>query len=52
LPWFFGKQREKKETEGAKRPLSEIERNFIQQEYNVMLGTFDDFSEMAIQVGL
>lgn len=46
----MGRQREKKESAGAKRPLSEIERNFIQEEYHVMLGTFNDFSEMAIQV--
>ena len=50
IPWFMQRQREKKETEGASKPLSEVEKNFIQEEYHVMMGTFNDYAEMSIQV--
>jgi hypothetical protein len=50
IPYFMAKQREKKETEGATKPLSEVEKNFIQEEYHVMMGTFNDYAEMSIQV--
>ena len=50
MPYFFAGRREKSETKGSTRPLSEIERNFIQDEYHVMLGPFNDYSEAAIQV--
>ncbi len=35
----------------AKSEVSEIERTFLMPSYDVMLGTFDDYSEMAIQFG-
>ena len=50
IPWFMARRREKKETEGTSKPLSEVEKNFIQDEYHVMMGTFNDFAEMSIQV--
>ena len=50
VPYFFAGQREKAEMKGSTRPLSEIERNFIQDEYHVMLGPFEDYAEMCIQV--
>ena len=50
IPYFMAKRREKKETEGTSKPLSEVEKNFIQDEYHVMMGTFNDFAEMSIQV--
>jgi hypothetical protein len=31
--------------------MSEVEKAFYQTEYHVMLGTFQDYSEMAIQFG-
>lgn len=50
IPWFMQRRREKKETEGTSKPLSEVEKNFIQDEYHVMMGSFNDFAEMSIQV--
>lgn len=37
--------------EEQKKELSEIERTFILPEYDVMLGTFADYSELVIQFG-
>lgn len=41
----------KQENENSKFELSEIERMFTLEEYHVMLGTFEDYAEMAIQFG-
>jgi propanediol dehydratase small subunit len=35
----------------AKADLSEVENSFLMPAYDVMLGTFEDFAEMAIQFG-
>lgn len=35
----------------AKADLSEVEKSYLMPAYDVMLGTFDDFAEMAIQFG-
>lgn len=37
--------------EQARKDMSDIEKTFIMPEYNVMLGTFDDYAEMTIQFG-
>jgi anoctamin-10/anoctamin-7 len=37
--------------EESKKEISEIERTFILPEYDVMLGTFADYSELVIQFG-
>ena len=39
------------ETKGAISDMSEVEKSFLMREYHVMLGTFDDYAEMAIQFG-
>lgn len=39
------------ESELAKYELSEIEKTFTMPEYHVMLGSFEDMSEMSIQIG-
>jgi threonine/homoserine/homoserine lactone efflux protein len=37
--------------EDGRHDMSEIEKTFTMEEYHVMLGTFDDYAEMAIQFG-
>jgi anoctamin-10/anoctamin-7 len=51
VPYFMQKQKQKAESEGAVRELSEVEKNFIQDEYHVMMGPFNDYAEAAIQYG-
>lgn len=46
----MAKLKEKEGTKGTDGELSEVEKTFFQPEYHVMLGTFDDFAEMMIQV--
>lgn len=50
LPVINRKRREISESAGADiKDLSDIENQFIQEEYNVILGTFADYSSMVIQ---
>ncbi len=52
LPYVNQKQREKRESRGVDRAdLTDVELAFMQEEYHVMLGTFMDFANLAIQFG-
>ncbi len=50
MPWLKSYLKERQESSGATKPLSEVEKNFLQPEYHIVYGLFEDFSEMAIQV--
>jgi hypothetical protein len=50
VPTIMSYLKEKEGTKGVDGELSEVEKTFFQPEYHVMLGTFDDFAEMMIQV--
>ncbi|CAM9680880.1 unnamed protein product [Chrysoparadoxa australica] len=53
IPLLKSKKKAKDEMKGTVegRTLSEAEKEFIKEDYDVMLGTFDDYAEMVIQYG-
>lgn len=50
VPTIMSYVKEREGTKGAEGELSEVEKTFFLPEYHVMLGTFDDYAEMMIQV--
>jgi len=53
IPWVTGMLRKKEETEGLQQnvDMSTCEKEFLDNEYHVMLGPFGDYAEMIIQFG-
>jgi len=52
IPYYSVKQRQKTETRGVDiDELTDVELAFMQEEYHVILGTFADFANLAIQFG-
>lgn len=52
IPYVMQKMKEKAETKGVdKNDLTDVELQFIQAEYHVILGTFADFASLTIQFG-
>jgi anoctamin-10/anoctamin-7 len=52
IPYYAQKARIKKESKGADpKDLSDVELAFMQEEYHVMLGTFQLYAALAIQFG-
>jgi len=51
VPYIKSVLKTRKETAGTDGELTDCEKDFMAEEYHVMLGTFGDFSEMMIQFG-
>jgi hypothetical protein len=52
IPYFNQKMRVKAETKGVDpEELSDVERQFILDDYHVILGTFADYANLTIQFG-
>jgi hypothetical protein len=55
LPVIFQRLRERENFEGIEpeklKDISEIERSFMKEPYDVSLGTFEDYASTAIQFG-
>ena len=52
IPYYSVKARQKSESRGVDiDDLTDVELAFMQEEYHVMLGTFNDFANLAIQFG-
>jgi anoctamin-10/anoctamin-7 len=51
VPLIMARLKKEKETTGSDVDVGEVEKAYMKEDYNVMLGTFNDYAEQTIQFG-